>query len=228
MPINERLTGNLTVDGTITQGGSNVQSALTLTTTGTSGAATLVGSTLNVPQYGGGGLQGVHALLPLAVGTGTSNSITSYTATAGALVANRMYTAPFIPAQTIRSSNLYINCTTAVAGALARILIYSDSNGRPNTKMYESANLDLSTTGLKTATVTFDFVVGTTYWLTLHSSSTAQISNIPAANGIVIMYTNQTANNFIFDSVTFGSAPSPWAPVFFNTGSYPLIGITKA
>ena len=31
------------------------QDALTLTTTGTSGAATLIGSTLNIPQYGGGG-----------------------------------------------------------------------------------------------------------------------------------------------------------------------------
>lgn len=31
------------------------QNALTLTTTGTSGAATLIGSTLNIPQYSGGG-----------------------------------------------------------------------------------------------------------------------------------------------------------------------------
>jgi hypothetical protein len=31
------------------------QSTLSLTTTGTSGAATLIGSTLNIPQYGGGG-----------------------------------------------------------------------------------------------------------------------------------------------------------------------------
>jgi hypothetical protein len=204
------------------------QNAITLTTTGTSGAATLVGSTLNVPQYGGGGLQGVHAILPLPNGLSTSYSITSHAATASALVANRMYTAPFIPAQTITSSNLYINCTTIVAGALARILIYSDLNGRPNTKLYESANLDLSTLGLKTANVTFNFVVGTTYWLTLHSSSTAQISHIPAANGVVIMYFNQTANNLIFDLVTFGSAPSPWSPTFFNTGVYPFIGITKA
>lgn len=34
---------------------NNKQNALTLTTTGTSGAATLVGSTLNIPQYSGGG-----------------------------------------------------------------------------------------------------------------------------------------------------------------------------
>jgi hypothetical protein len=32
-----------------------VQDAITLTTTGTSGAATLVGATLNIPQYSGGG-----------------------------------------------------------------------------------------------------------------------------------------------------------------------------
>jgi hypothetical protein len=34
---------------------NNKQDAITLTTTGTSGAATLVGSTLNVPQYAGAG-----------------------------------------------------------------------------------------------------------------------------------------------------------------------------
>ncbi len=34
---------------------NNKQNTLSLTTTGTSGPATLVGSTLNVPQYGGGG-----------------------------------------------------------------------------------------------------------------------------------------------------------------------------
>jgi len=34
---------------------SDIPSAITLTTTGTSGPATLVGSTLNIPQYGGGG-----------------------------------------------------------------------------------------------------------------------------------------------------------------------------
>lgn len=35
----------------------NKQDTLTLTTTGTSGAATLIGSTLNIPQYPGGGTQ---------------------------------------------------------------------------------------------------------------------------------------------------------------------------
>ena len=42
---------------TATQNALNLkQDAITLTTTGTSGAATLVGATLNIPQYSGGGL----------------------------------------------------------------------------------------------------------------------------------------------------------------------------
>ena len=47
-------------------------SGLTLTTTGTSGAATLVGNTLNIPQYSGGGGGGVTQVN----GTGTVNGIT--------------------------------------------------------------------------------------------------------------------------------------------------------
>ncbi len=51
----------LDVNGVITATGGNStswnakQDAITLTTTGTSGPATLVGSTLNIPQYSGGG-----------------------------------------------------------------------------------------------------------------------------------------------------------------------------
>ena len=54
------------------------QGSITLTTTGTSGAATLVGTTLNIPQYssGGGGGSGtvteVTANAPLSVTSGTS------------------------------------------------------------------------------------------------------------------------------------------------------------
>jgi hypothetical protein len=45
------------------------QNAITLTTTGTSGAATLIGATLNIPDYGGA----LGAYLPLAGGTMTGN-----------------------------------------------------------------------------------------------------------------------------------------------------------
>ena len=48
---------------------NNKQGAITLTTTGTSGAATLVGSTLNIPQYAAG-----------VGGSGTTNTLPKFTA----------------------------------------------------------------------------------------------------------------------------------------------------
>jgi len=47
------ITDNILVDSGILV--SSLQGSLTLTTTGTSGAATLIGDTLNIPQYSGGG-----------------------------------------------------------------------------------------------------------------------------------------------------------------------------
>jgi hypothetical protein len=57
---------------------NNKQNALTLTTTGTSGAATLVGSTLNIPQYQAAGtyVTAVTASSPLASSGGTTPNIT--------------------------------------------------------------------------------------------------------------------------------------------------------
>jgi hypothetical protein len=56
------------------------QGSLTLTTTGSSGAATLVGNTLNIPQYSGGSgsgvtsLEGLSGALQLVAGSGISIS----------------------------------------------------------------------------------------------------------------------------------------------------------
>ena len=89
------------------------QSALTLTTTGTSGASTLVGSTLNIPQYSGG--SGTVALKSASVrpesaqsisSGGTVGSVSSYTDLTLNLAINTLVS-PF----SLASGNLRISST---------------------------------------------------------------------------------------------------------------------
>jgi len=77
---------------------------------------------------------------------------------------------PFIPAKTFSISGFSINVTTAVASSVARVLFYSDVNGLPNTKLYESTNIDCSSIGLKLVSQNFTFNAGTTYWLATQNS----------------------------------------------------------
>lgn len=205
------------------------QNTLSLTTTGTSGAATLVGSTLNIPQYGGGGasgLKGVHTLLPLSFNQSTSAIITTPANLSNVgLTANRLVLYPFIPANSFTAETMFINCTTLLSGANARILIYSDLNGSPNSKLMESTDLSLSTTGQKSYVSFFDFVAGTTYWLGVHASTGGSVTHM-AASSIMPIYNfgiNVYVNYFV--NVALGSAPATITSKTPNTTNTPFIGM---
>ena len=129
---------------------------------------------------GGGG--GIHALIKPQSGMGVSAALTAQWATNG-FPDNEMIFYPFIPAQSFTSTSLSLWVPFASAGATFRALIYSDLNGLPNTKLFESTTIDGSTSGLKTITNTFNFVGGTTYWLCYHSGvSGAALVSIGAAS----------------------------------------------
>jgi hypothetical protein len=218
-----------TINSTSVLGSGNiaVQAPLTLTTTGTSGAATLSGATLNIPQYSGGG--GIHSLLEPSTGFVVSGQLTAAGLGSASMTANRMLLNPFIPAKTFTSSNLFIRVQGAIASSFAKILIYSDLNGRPNTLLFESANLDCSTTGNKIATTSFTFSAGTTYWLAYWGNSTQQVFTIAAANMITIRSQGSTPSpsNVVLTLITYGSAPNPLTGFTESLNNMPFIGITQ-
>lgn len=130
-------------------------------------------------------------------------------------VADRLEMFTFIPRATIQIDRLGINCTTAVAAALAKIVIYSsDAQGRPDALVHETGTLDLSTTGNKTATVSLTLSQGRPYWLGLRNSSTAtvsawHVSSTPDINGGTTMVT--TSRKTLRRTVAFATAaPSSW------------------
>ena len=190
--------------------------------------------TINSSGGGGGGLQGVQSLIPLASGDVTClqvNGFGSFTSTA--LVNNRIALFPYIPNQNITTSDLQIEVNTLQAGSNCRILVYSNLNGLPDTKIYESANLDCSTIGTKTAITTQTFTAGTTYWIGIHGQNTAVLWALQQSQSLPIKVIGNTngglVTNYIFKDVTFGSAPATFGtPTGLGNIAPYLVKLTKA
>jgi len=98
--------------------------------------------------------------------------------TAGA--AGRIDLAPFVPRADIAMDAVAVTCTTALAGALAKVALYSaDELGRPDALIAETADMDLSTVGVRTAPMVQTLRRGRTYWFGVRTSSTATLSAWP-------------------------------------------------
>ena len=219
--------GSRKVTGAELTGG--LQPTLALTTTGTSGTATLIADTLNIPQYsGGGGASGIHALVKPRTGQAIAPIIGGGGLASGFATANRLTAQPFIPANTFTCSNLFLNVSNFGAGALARILIYSDLNGLPNTKLYESANLDCGTNGIKTATTSFTFTAGVTYWICTHASTGSGFTIFTISNILGFLAGGLSISSSYIYTYTFGSAPTTLSGQSASAAAFPAVFITPA
>jgi hypothetical protein len=227
------ITGTLSAQTDLQSALNAKQDTLTLTTTGTSGAATLVGATLNIPQYSGGGGASGGANTPIKLGSGGiySNIPIGASATNASLSNNTMFLAPFIPAQTFTISDFKINVTVLGTGNY-RILLYShsDTNGLPDVLLYESADLSVLSIGIKTATTTQTFTAGTTYWLGVYGSSTVQLAaSVVNSQNQIGMDSTLAQYSSITRGATFGSAPNPFGTTHTKTATnITRIGLTVA
>ena len=178
----------------------------------------------------GGGASGIHALVKPPSGTAVCQQLVASGIGSTAQIANRLIVAPFLPATSFTCSDLFIRVITGVASSLAKIVVYDDLNSVPNNLLYASADLDCSTTGTKTATTTFNFVAGTTYWVGVFTSATQAIFTMAANQTYSFTITGATPgpSNCLSTTVTYGAAPNP-APTLGNTlTTMPFVGITAA
>jgi len=101
------------------------QNAITLTTTGTSGAATLIGDTLNIPQYSGGSSGGGESnFFITGSATGLGAGLTRYGNVAGTTAESQVR----LPLSSACSmSDLYVRTTgTMSASASLQVSIYKN------------------------------------------------------------------------------------------------------
>lgn len=156
-------------------------------------------------------------------------------ATVQAGAAGRIDLFPFVPCADLVVGAVGMNCTTAVASSLCKVVIYDASaNGQPNALLLETGTMDMSTIGNKTASVSITLRRGRTYWIGARYSSTASVSSwalqaTPDINGGTTMVT--TARKTLRRTVTFTTAaPAIWGYVSseINAGVAPAIWLRIA
>ena len=146
--------------------------------------------------------------------------------------ANTITLYPFIPANTLTVSNLQVNVSVATASGLIRILVYSDLNGVPSSKLIESTSLDCSTTGVKTYTTSYTFTAGTVYWLGYYAN--ANLNFMSSVPGVELTPISANAGSFTSASLTvtaaatFPTAPSPLGTATPVISAGLLINLTAA
>jgi len=127
--------------------------------------ATVKVTTQDIADLGGGGGGGIYSLIPLASGQYTYNQAISSNSTTAFGLVNAIFLNPYIPAQSYTCSEVVLSVMAGVGAGLCRIGIYDHNNGLPNNLIYQSADIDCSTTGNKVLLTNIDFVAGEVYWI---------------------------------------------------------------
>ena len=116
-------------------------------------------------------------LTPVAGELMTTTSFSSGGLGSGVYGANGLRLFPFTARAETPITGLVLNVTNAVVGSLAKFIVYgSDANGRPDALLAETADVDCSSTGPKTAAVSLTLRRGQTYWLGLRVNGNATVS----------------------------------------------------
>jgi hypothetical protein len=132
----------------------------------------------------------------------------NFTAVAAqALMANRIYVAPFILGRDLTITTIAIQVTTAgSSGSVAQVGIYSNgSDNAPGSLLYDTIDLDTSSTGMKTYSPyqSWQLQAGTVYWMAVQGSAAPTLRAIALAMGLVYL----SGTTGVFTSSYFYSAP---------------------
>ena len=127
----------------------------------------------------------------------------------------------YIPMATFTTASLKIDVVTAATG-LGRIMVYDNNHPtsndkRPGNLLYSSTDLDMSTTGVKTATTAFTFTAGEIYWIGFQANCNVVVRGLKKENLIPVGF-------FGFNIITilkqFGRAYSLGAPSISGVNTF--------
>ena len=131
------------------------------------------------------------------VGQFYDNSFRGAASSTLAGAANRMDLAPFYASAPLKIDQIGAAVSTAVTGALFKIVIYSaGQDGWPDQLLLETADISAAVTGYAFETVNFTFARGTQYWVGIRQSSTATFRTVNVSSAVNLGLTSSAAANY--------------------------------
>lgn len=231
LEISESAGGGTFVTKSVT--GSEIRAGLQETLVSGTNIKTINGSSVlgngDLTISGGGGLKGLYNVLPPQVGQTVTNRLYGTSTSFNTYSNNVIRLHPYVSSNTITTASISMQVLTSQVGAQGRILIYSNVNSKPSSKLYESATLVFSTSGIKTATIAFTFTAGETYWIGFQNSlsvTSATISSVLSANLFPFLGSPTANSGYIGYETTayiFGSAPTTMGTVTAIDSAFPLL-----
>lgn len=172
---------------------------------------------------------GIHAnLKPIGSGASvfTNAALTDGIPSPSSIAADQIMLIPFIPVKDIAYTGL--SCFSFPSGNNFRILVYSNVNDLPNTKIFESSNLSAATIGYKTAMTSGTFLKNTCYWIGVYADSSCTLECYPLSTLLSISNSIGYNCNYASISQVFGSAPSviTASNVTFARTNIPIVQIS--
>lgn len=114
---------------------------------------------------GGGNVTATHVLIKPTSTAYIPNTWVGGTLNVYQIQANALNLSAFTPAYDLEFDEIAINLSTGSPG-LAKVVIYSDLDGKPDALLFESPDVDCTTSGTKLMTgINFTFTAYTTYWI---------------------------------------------------------------
>jgi len=205
------------------------QGALTLTTTGSSGAATLVGNTLNIPQYGGSGVTSVTASAPLSSSGGSTPNITisQSSSTTNGYLSSTDWNTFNGKENTLTFSTGLSRVGNTITNTITQ---YTDSSARASLSFTAGSGAYNSTSGVITIPTNNNQITNGSNFITLGSLSAGSGISYNNSTGVIsstiTQYTDASARASISltTSGTSGAATYNSTTGAFNIPQYQMAG----
>lgn len=149
-------------------------------------------------------------------GPGVTQSTTSTIAMAVAASTSTMYAVPYIEGKGGTLDRMAINVNVAVASTTVRFGIYSSTsndNLYPNALVVDAGEIDSTTVGTKTQTISASLTKGSLYWFVLIADNSTATLTGPTIRGIAAA----SMPNILGTSSAFGTTPNTYLSITGQT-----------